>query len=171
MTFRQWPPGAARMASIGRNAFRYAHLFLAPATIGPGVVVFLLEIYLVRFHWFSGILLDLTSVRVQAQSWPLFRTPGILGRYAGIEERRSMSRGSQPGVLRLINERCLRRNKDGHCVVVVSGMVLAQYASNDPMVEAHGMVSLVEQGWADQIEIARLWCSSTASRRTSTGRE
>src|SRR3974390_1169289 len=68
--------------------------------------------------------------------------------------------------LRVINERCLLRNQDGHCVVIVSGMVLAQYASNDRMAEAHAMVSLVEQGWANQIEIARGFaCSARTVRR------
>lgn len=71
-----------------------------------------------------------------------------------------------PDFLRVINERCLLRNQDGHCVVIVSGMVLAQYTSNDRMAEAHAMVSLVEQGWANQIEIARAFaCSARTVRR------
>lgn len=71
-----------------------------------------------------------------------------------------------PECLRVINERCLLRNQEGHCVVVVSGIVLAQYASNDRMAEAHAMVSLVEQGWANQIEIARAFaCSARTVRR------
>jgi DNA-binding CsgD family transcriptional regulator len=71
-----------------------------------------------------------------------------------------------PECLRVINERCLLRNQDGHCVVVVSGMVLAQYASNDRMAQAHAMVSLVEQGWASQSEIARAFaCSVRTVRR------
>jgi transposase len=71
-----------------------------------------------------------------------------------------------PECLRVINERCLLRNQDGHCVVVVSGMVLAQYASHDRMAEAHAMVSLAEQGWANQIEIARAFaCSARTVRR------
>jgi len=32
---------------------------------------------------------------------------------------------------------------------------LAQYAVGDRMAEAHAMVSLVEQGWADQNDVAR----------------
>src|SRR5664279_4357593 len=45
-------------------------------------------------------------------------------------------------------------------------MVLAQYASSDYMAEAHAMVSLVEQGWANQIEIARAFaCSARTVRR------
>ena len=71
-----------------------------------------------------------------------------------------------PEYLRVINERCLLRSQDGHRVVVVSGIVLAQYASSDSMAEAHAMVSLVEQGWANQIEIARAFaCSARTVRR------
>jgi len=71
-----------------------------------------------------------------------------------------------PKDLRVINERCLARSQDGHCVVLVSGIVLAQYASNDRMAEAYAMVSLVEQGWADQTEVARAFaCSVRTVRR------
>jgi len=55
----------------------------------------------------------------------------------------------------VVNERCLVRNRDGHRVVVVSGVALAQYTVGDHMAEAHAMVSLVEQGWADQNDVAR----------------
>lgn len=48
----------------------------------------------------------------------------------------------------------------GHWVVLVTGIVLAQYASNDRMAEAYAMVSLVEQGWADQTEVARAFACS-----------
>jgi len=71
-----------------------------------------------------------------------------------------------PESLRVINERCLLRSQDGHCVVLVSGIILAQYASKDGMAQAHAMVSLVEQGWANQIEVARAFaCSARTVRR------
>jgi transposase len=71
-----------------------------------------------------------------------------------------------PESLRVINERCLLRKQDGQCVVVVSGMVLGQYAASDRLAEAHAMVSLVEQGWASQVEIARAFaCSARTVRR------
>jgi transposase len=71
-----------------------------------------------------------------------------------------------PESLRVINERCLLRSQAGHCVVFVSGIILAQYALGDRMAEAHAMVSLVEQGWASQIEIARAFacCARTVRR-------
>jgi transposase len=55
----------------------------------------------------------------------------------------------------VINERCVIRSQDGHRVVLVCGMPLAQYAVTDRMSEAHAMVSLVDQGWADQNDVAR----------------
>jgi transposase len=62
-----------------------------------------------------------------------------------------------PEGLRVINDRCLLRTQDGHRVVIVSGIILAQYAVTDGMAEAHAMISLVEQGWADQNDVARVF--------------
>jgi transposase len=71
-----------------------------------------------------------------------------------------------PPDTRVINERCLLRTQDGHRVVIVSGVVLAHYALGDRMAEAHAMVSLVEQGWADQNEVAHAFgCSARTVRR------
>jgi transposase len=65
-----------------------------------------------------------------------------------------------------INERCLLRTQEGHCVVIVSGMVLAHYATSDKMAEAYAMVNLVDQGWADQNDVARAFgCSVRTVRR------
>jgi hypothetical protein len=38
--------------------------------------------------------------------------------------------------------------------VLVANMPIAHYAVGDAMAEAHAMVSLIDQGWADQIEAA-----------------
>ena len=54
-----------------------------------------------------------------------------------------------------INGRCVIRGDDAHRVVVVAGIPIAQYAVGDRMAEAHAMVSLVEQGFAQQGEVAR----------------
>jgi DNA-binding CsgD family transcriptional regulator len=71
-----------------------------------------------------------------------------------------------PEGLLLINERCLVRTQEGHRVVIVSGVVLAQYAVGDCMAEAYAMVSLLEQGWANQKEVARAFnCSERTVRR------
>jgi transposase len=66
----------------------------------------------------------------------------------------------------IINDRCLIRTQDGHCVVLVSGIVLAQYALTDRMAEAYARVNLVEQGWARQQDVARAFdCSVRTVRR------
>src|SRR6266581_2114356 len=73
---------------------------------------------------------------------------------------------NNPDGTRVLNERCLVRTQDGHRVVIVAGMILAQYAVSDRMSEALAMVSLVEQGWANQIEVARVFaCSVRTVRR------
>ena len=64
-----------------------------------------------------------------------------------------------------INARCLVRTQDGHRVVLVAGMPIAHYAVGDAMAEAHAIVSLVEQGWADQIEVAHAFGRSDRSVR------
>ena len=54
----------------------------------------------------------------------------------------------------------------GYRVGSVCGVVLAHYALGDRMGEAHAMVSLVEQGWAYQNEVARAFgCSERTVRR------
>lgn len=66
----------------------------------------------------------------------------------------------------VINERCLLRTQSAHRVVVVCGLVLAHYAIQDSISEASAMVNLVEQGWADQNDVARAFnCSVRPVRR------
>ena len=66
----------------------------------------------------------------------------------------------------VVNDRCLIRTQDGHRLVMGSGMVLWQYAAGDRLAEAHAMVSLVEQGWAAQNDVARAFsCSVRTMRR------
>jgi hypothetical protein len=67
-----------------------------------------------------------------------------------------------------INERCLIRNSGGHRVVVVCGLPVAQFATDDPVAGAYAMVNLVQQGWADQNDVARAFgCSARTLRRVS----
>jgi transposase len=71
-----------------------------------------------------------------------------------------------PEGTRIINERCLIRTQDEHRVVLVSGIVLAQYSLTDQMAEVYAMVNLVEQGWATQQDVARAFnCSARTVRR------
>jgi len=66
----------------------------------------------------------------------------------------------------VINDRCMIRIQNGHRIVLVSGIVLAQYDVRDKMAEAYAMVSLVEQGLADQNDVARAFgCSARTIRR------
>lgn len=60
-----------------------------------------------------------------------------------------------------INARCTLRTKDGDRAVLVAGMPIAHYARGDRMAEAYAMVTLVDQGWADQVEVARAFGYST----------
>jgi transposase len=64
-----------------------------------------------------------------------------------------------------INDRCLIRTEQDYRIVIVSGIPLAQYAVRDQMAESYAMVSLVEQGWASQNEVARAFDCSTRSVR------
>ena len=60
----------------------------------------------------------------------------------------------------VINRRCRITTRDGYRVVTVSGVTLAHCAVGDRMSEAHAMVSLIEQGWAEQKQVAlALGCS------------
>jgi len=65
----------------------------------------------------------------------------------------------------IINDRCMVKTQDGHRVVIVCGIVLAQYALTDRMAEAYARVNLVEQGWAHQQEVARAFACSTRTVR------
>ena len=50
-------------------------------------------------------------------------------------------------------------------MVLIAGIPIAHYAIGDAMAEAHAMVSLIEQGWADQIDVARAFGRSERSVR------
>ena len=66
----------------------------------------------------------------------------------------------------VVNDRCVVRTEQHNRVVVVSGIVLAQYDAADSMAESYAMVSLVEQGWASQRQVARAFgCSVRTVRR------
>jgi hypothetical protein len=66
----------------------------------------------------------------------------------------------------VINERCRIQTRGGYRVVTVSALPLAYYAVGDRAGEAHAMVSLVEQGWARQTEVAAAFgCDERTLRR------
>jgi Transposase IS66 family/Helix-turn-helix domain len=69
-------------------------------------------------------------------------------------------------VVRVINDRCKVRTHDGRRAVIVSGIVLAEYSLGDHVGEAYAMVTLVEQGLADQNDVAQAFgCSTRTVRR------
>ena len=70
-----------------------------------------------------------------------------------------------PEGTRIINHRSLLRIQGERCLVIVSGVVIAQYQLGDSMAEAYAMVTLVEQGWADQIDVARVFGRSARTVR------
>lgn len=66
----------------------------------------------------------------------------------------------------VVNERCLLRTRDGRRVIVLAGLAVSHYALGDATAEAHAMVSLVEQGWATQVQVARAFgCATRTVRR------
>ncbi len=65
-----------------------------------------------------------------------------------------------------INSKCTLRTKDDCRVVLVAGVAIAHFMLSDRMAEAYAMVTLVDQGWADQVEVARAFdCSTRTVRR------
>ena len=71
-----------------------------------------------------------------------------------------------PSGTTLVNARCMLRTQDRHRVVIVSGVAIAQYTLGDRMAEAYAMVGLIDQGWAEQKEVARAFgCSARSVRR------
>jgi transposase len=85
---------------------------------------------------------------------------------AGAEEQRDLfPEPVVPAGTMVINDRCLLRTEHDFRIVLVSGIVLLQYAADDRMAEAYAMVSLVQQGWADQKEVARAFGYSVRSLR------
>ena len=69
-----------------------------------------------------------------------------------------------------INGRCQVRTRDGHRIVTVSGVPIAQFSESDRMAETYAAITLVEQGWADQKEVAAALNCSTRTLRRAQGR-
>ena len=65
----------------------------------------------------------------------------------------------------VINDRCQIRTQDDHRLVLVCGIPLAHYPRQDAVSEALAMVNLVDQGWADQNDVARAFGYATRTVR------
>ena len=73
--------------------------------------------------------------------------------------------GGVPEVV-VVNGRVLVRTREDHRLVVAGGIVLSHYVVDDRMAQAHAMVLLVDQGWAEQIEVAKAFgCTTRTVRR------
>lgn len=84
---------------------------------------------------------------------------------AGSKQRQLFDDEAPDGVA-VVNGRCQVRTRDGHRLVVVSGVAVAHYAVGDRAAEAYAMVNLVEQSHADQVDVARAFdCTSRTVRR------
>ena len=75
-----------------------------------------------------------------------------------------------PEGTQVINGRCFVLTQDGHRVVLVSGIPLAQYAVGDRMSEANAMVNLIDLGWADQNDVAKAFGYSVRTVRRDQAR-
>jgi DNA-binding CsgD family transcriptional regulator len=81
-------------------------------------------------------------------------------------QKRLFAEQDEPSTSVIINGRCQIRKQGTIRVVVVGGIPLAHYVVGDRMSEAHAIVSLIEQGWAQQNELARAFeCSERTIRR------
>src|SRR4030042_1047859 len=65
----------------------------------------------------------------------------------------------------VVNERVTLRTAEGYRVVCVDGLVLHHYRIGDRMAEAYTMVILIEEGYADQNDIARTFGYATRTLR------
>jgi hypothetical protein len=65
----------------------------------------------------------------------------------------------------VVNERLTLRTAEGYRVVCVDGLVLHHYRIGDRMAEAYTMVILIEEGYADQNDIARTFGYATRTLR------
>jgi hypothetical protein len=66
----------------------------------------------------------------------------------------------------VINARCSLRIEADQRAIVVAGLPVHHYCADDAVAEAHAMVFLVEQGFAQQTEVARAFARSVRRRRS-----
>ena len=65
----------------------------------------------------------------------------------------------------VINARCTLRREEDQRVIVVGGLPVHHYRSDDAVAEAYAMVLLVESGFAQQTEVARAFARSERTVR------
>ena len=67
---------------------------------------------------------------------------------------------SAPSNTLVINARCTLRVEEHQRVIVVGGLPVHHYGSDDAVAEAYAMVLLVDSGFARQTEVARAFGKS-----------
>jgi transposase len=65
----------------------------------------------------------------------------------------------------VVNDRVTMRTRDGHRVVLVDGLPMHHYATDDRIAEAYAAVNLIEAGFADQNDVARVFGYSVRTLR------
>src|ERR1039457_5089348 len=65
----------------------------------------------------------------------------------------------------VINARCTLRVEEHQRVIVVGGLPVHHYGSDDAVAEAYAMVLLVDSGFAQQTEVARAFGKSERTVR------
>jgi transposase len=65
----------------------------------------------------------------------------------------------------VINARCSLRIEADQRAIIVAGLPVHHYCANDAVTEAYAMASLVEQGFAQQTEVARAFARSVRTVR------
>ena len=80
------------------------------------------------------------------------------------------STAGAPAGVTIINDRCILRTQDDQRLVLCFGILMAHYRVGDRMAEAYAMVNLVEQGLADQNDLARAFHVSARTLRRYTQR-
>jgi len=106
---------------------------------------------------------------VRTQSCPVFLARGHARVVASTAEQSGLfddKEGSRDSSDIVINDRCRIQTRESCRVVAICGLPLVHYVVGDRMGEAHAMVSLVEQGWAKQNEVAAAFgCTERTVRR------
>jgi prepilin-type processing-associated H-X9-DG protein len=111
-------------------------------------------------------LLDTSTEGVRTQNCPVFSGFAYNPAMTGHTQADLFSDLPQdPGTV-VINDRCLLRTDGVHRIVLVAGLPIASYTVDDRMAEAHAMMTLVVQGYADQNDVARAFgCTDRTVRR------
>src|SRR5450759_1936939 len=65
----------------------------------------------------------------------------------------------------VINARCALRREEDQCVIVVAGLPVHHYRTDDAVADAYAMALLVEAGFAQQAEVARAFGRSERTVR------